>query len=87
MDKDFVPYIVYEGTMARLERTNRRSWILTIILIILLFATNGAWLYYESQYEMVTETTTITQTNDDGINNYIGNDGDISNGEAGSKEN
>lgn len=87
MDKDFVPYIAYEGTMARLERANRRSWILTIILIILLFATNGAWLYYESQYEMVTETTTITQTNDDGINNYIGNDGDISNGEAGSKEN
>ena len=82
-----VPYFAYEGALARMERTNKRSWIVCLILIILLFATNGAWLYYESQYSVVTETTTITQTNEDGVNNFIGNDGDISNGDTESNQN
>ena len=76
-----VPYIVFEGSQARMERTNRRLWITTIILIALLFLTNGAWIYYESQFE----DTVITQENADGVNNYVGNDGDIFNGETNSK--
>ena len=82
-----VPYIVFESSQARLDKVNRRSWILTIILIILLFATNGAWLCYEMQFNTVTETTTVTQTTEEGANNFIGNDGDIENGEADSNEN
>lgn len=73
-----VPYVVHEGIIARLERCNRRLWILCIVLILLLAATNGAWLFYESQF--TDETLTITQDNKDGFNNYIGNDGDIING-------
>lgn len=73
-----VPYIVFEGSQARMERTNRRLWITTIILIALLFLTNGAWLYYENQFE----DTVITQESADGVNNYVGNDGDIFNGET-----
>ena len=73
-----VPYIVFESSQARMERTNRRLWITTIILIALLFLTNGAWIYYESQFE----DTVITQENADGVNNYVGNDGDIFNGET-----
>lgn len=76
-----VPYIVFESSQARMERTNRRLWITTIILIALLFLTNGAWIYYESQFE----DTVITQENADGVNNYVGNDGDIFNGETNSK--
>lgn len=76
-----VPYIVFESSQARMERTNRRLWILTIILMALLFLTNGAWIYYESQFE----DTVITQENADGVNNYVGNDGDIFNGETNSK--
>lgn len=67
--------------MARQERTIKRLWILLILVISLLVATNGAWIWYESQWEVV-ETTEITQENDGGYNNYIGNDGDIYNGEA-----
>jgi hypothetical protein len=52
----------------------------TIILIVLLVASNVGWLIYESQFES-TETT-ITQENTDGYNNYIGNDGDIINGQT-----
>ncbi len=76
-----VPYIAHESAMARMERTIKRLWILLILVVCLLVATNGAWIWYESQWEVV-ETTEITQENDGGYNNYIGNDGDIYNGEA-----
>lgn len=76
-----VPYIAHESAMARMERTIKRLWIALILVICLLVATNCAWLWYENQWEVV-ETTEITQENDGGYNNYIGNDGDIYNGEA-----
>lgn len=70
MEEKTVPYFVHEGIMARMERTIRRLWILCIILIILLAVTNGAWIYYESQF---VDEVTVTQDNKDGYNNYIGN--------------
>ena len=75
-----VPYIVYEGEMARAERRNKRNFILILILIVALVLSNAAWIYYESQF--VDEVTTITQDNENGYNNFIGNDGDIHNGET-----
>ena len=76
-----VPYIVHESSMAWMERQIKRLWIVAITLIFLLVGTNCAWLYYESQWETV-ESWEITQENDGGYNNYIGNDGDIVNVEA-----
>ena len=70
-----VPYIVYEGEMARAERRDKRHFIVTLILIICLVL-----ILYESQF--VDEVTNITQDNESGYNNFIGNDGDIYNGEA-----
>ena len=80
-DKTQIPYIVYEAEMTRSERNFKRLWVVVIILISLLVATNLCWLAYESQFETV-ESTEITQENADGYNNYIGNDGDITNSEA-----
>ena len=80
-----VPYIVHESAMARAERSAKRLWIAVLVLIIALIGTNGAWLYYESQLETI--TTEVTQENADGYNNYIGNDGDIVNGETDNKNN
>ena len=74
-----VPFVVHEGIMARFERTIKRLWIVVLILIFVLLATNGAWLWYESQFEYF--TTTVEQENDGGINSYIGNDGDINYGD------
>ena len=74
-----VSYFVHEGIMARMERTIKRLWITVILLIVLLVGTNIAWLIYESQFEYF-ETTTVTQDNENGYNNYIGNDGEIVNG-------
>lgn len=78
MDKNtpMISYAAHEGMMARMERTIRRLWILCIILIILLAGTNAAWIYYESQF---VDEVTITQDNKDGYNNYVGNDGNITN--------
>lgn len=74
-DVVMIPYIVHEGDMARQERTIKRLWILCILLIILLCGSNAAWFYYENQFEDVV----VTQENADGFNNYIGNDGSITN--------
>ena len=83
-DKNWVPYIIFESAQSRMERANKRWCILAVMLVILLFLTNGAWLYYEKQFDTVTETTTVTQENSDGVNNFIGNDGEITNGKADS---
>lgn len=78
MEQQNIPYYAHEGILARMERTIKRLWVLCIILIALLAITNGAWIWYESQFS--DETLTVTQDTSDGINNYIGNDGDITNG-------
>lgn len=80
-EKQVIPYIAHEGMMVRMERTNHRLWILCIFLIICLVASNLAWVLYESQWE-VYEEQTVTQESADGVNNFIGNDGDIYNGKA-----
>ena len=64
---------------AMAERTIKRLWIVIILLIVLLVGTNVAWLVYEAQWQ-VAESTEVTQENDGGYNNYVGNDGDIYNG-------
>ena len=80
-----VPYVVHESAMARAERqTKSLVWVI-VLLIVLLVGTNAGWLWYENQFEVVEETkteTNITQDNESGYNNYIGNDGDIVNGET-----
>lgn len=72
-----VPYIVHESAMARNERTIKRLWILLILVISLLVVTNCAWIVYESQF--TDEVITVDQESETGYNNYIGNDGDITN--------
>lgn len=78
MEQQNIPYFAHEGIMARMERTIKRLWVLCIILIILLAGSNAAWIWYENQF--TDETFTVTQDTAGGTNNYIGNDGDITNG-------
>ena len=55
---DAISYLSHESAMARMERANKRSFIIILILILALIATNTGWIIYESQFETV-ETTTI----------------------------
>ena len=73
-----VPFIVHEGTMARAEITIKRLWITILLLIVLLVGTNAGWIWFESQFEDIA----ISQENEDGYNNFVGNDGDIFNDET-----
>lgn len=80
-----IPFAVHESAMGRAERHIKALVWVIVLLIVLLVGTNAGWLIYNSQFEVVEETTTettVTQDNASGYNNYIGNDGDIVNGET-----
>lgn len=79
-----VSYFAYESAVASLERIIKRMWVLMLVLIILLAGSNAVWIYWNSQFRTV--ETTITQENKDGYNNYIGNDGDIVNGNTDNQD-
>lgn len=71
-----VSYIVFESTIARFDRVIKRLWISILILVFLLVGTNIGWLYYQSQFETVTETTQDVKqdTTDGGSNSFVGGD-------------
>lgn len=60
---------VLDSQGARLERTNKRLFILCVILIIALFITNGLWVAYESQFKTI--SIEAEQEADGDSNNYI----------------
>jgi len=75
MEDKQIPYFVHEANMARMERGSKRLWIVLIITIILLFASNAFWLYEWTSYDEVVTDVDIDSGN--GNANYIGNDGDF----------
>jgi hypothetical protein len=78
-----VPYIVHEASMARMERQIKRGWIALLVAVSMLFASNAAWLWAWCQYDYSSEEV-IVDSDDGGNANYIGNNGDIVNGENNS---
>lgn len=46
-----VPFFIHEATVERLERLNKRWFILVLVVFIALIATNAGWIIYESQFE------------------------------------
>ena len=80
-----IPYIAYESALARQERTIKRLFIITILLIALLVATNAGWLIYESQFEEVVTTNEIEQdVESDNGNAYVAGIGGVTIGESSS---
>ena len=69
-----VPYIVHESDMSRLERQLKRLWIVILVLIFLLVGSNCAWLWYESQFQVVEETVIEAEQDGSGINIVGGGD-------------
>lgn len=67
MEQNNIPYFVFESTLARFERINRRLFILCIILILIIMGTNIAWIVYESSYEDVVVTQEATADGDSDI--------------------
>ena len=68
-----VPYIVHEASMARMERQAKRLWITVLALIVILVATNGAWIWYESHFSDIV-TTIEAEQDGSGVNIVSGGD-------------
>lgn len=76
-DMQMIPYYVHESDMARAEKDkerlatiNKRITILAVILLVLFVATNGFWIWRETQY--VDEVTETIETSADGGGNAYG---------------
>lgn len=84
-----IPYFVHEGDMARSERMIKKLIIALLISVVLIFASNAVWLYAWMQYDYASSesmNSTVQVDGKDGIANYIGNDGDITNGKDNSQK-
>ena len=77
-DNVMVPYIVLESERARQEKGRKHErtlwFIVVIVLLLLLFGTNAAWINYESQFTDEEITQEVWQDADNGVNRFIGGD-------------
>ena len=71
-----LPYYVHEGEMTRLERINKRWFAAFLVVLVMLFVTNAAWIWYENQFEEIH----IEQegSTDSGGSNYFNGTGELS---------
>ena len=87
-DMAVMPIAQHEKDQSRLMGIIKRLTAVVVILIVLLVGSNVGWLIYNSRFDVAEETsTTVEQENKSCYNNYIGNDGDIVNGETNDKNN
>lgn len=80
-DKIVMSRIAFERMQAKDERNDTWRNRIIVFLIIALIATNTAWLIAWNSYEYSTEIVTV-DSEDSGDANYIGDDGNIYNGDV-----
>lgn len=90
-----VPFFIHEATVERLERLNKRWFILALVIFIALIATNAGWIIYESQFDTYsydqearyeTEVQTSILNNGTGKIVYNGNDSQTAVESAGQED-
>ena len=75
-----VPYIVFEAAQARNERAIKHLVVALIVALVMIFVSNACWLWAWMQYDYTSEQSSVEVDASDGIANYIGGMGDITNG-------
>lgn len=74
-----IPYYVHEMEMTRLDRINKRLWIILIVIFLAFVGTNAGWIIYENQFE----TYEVKQEVDNGAGNaYVAGVGDVNYGQS-----
>lgn len=71
--------------LADYKSQNKRQFIIILVILGMWFSTIAYLVYILNDIGIITEETTtqeVTQENSSGNNNFIGNDGDITNGKA-----
>lgn len=77
-----IPFAAHQAEMSRSERQHKALVWIIVLLILLLVGSNVGWLIYESQFETVENwEEVIVDAEGNGDANYIGQDGNIYNGE------
>lgn len=85
-DMAVMPIAQHEKDQNRLMSIIKRLIAVIVILIVVSVGSNAFWIWRNSQYEVVEETTEETkiegvkQETEDGNNNFVG--GDYTNGET-----
>lgn len=83
-----VPYQLYEDMKDAKAKVEKNRLIERIVFIVIIISMIIGFCIYESQFETVeTVEEIVVDADENGIANYIGNDGDIINGESNGKEN
>ena len=73
-----VPYEVHKEIVDLLDAHNRRLTYTIVFLIVVIFMIVATGIWFLNQYEYTTETVTVDSS--DGVANYLGGDGSITNG-------
>lgn len=73
-----VPYEAHKEIVDVLNAHNRRLTYTIIFLICVIFMIVATGIWFLNQYDIAYEAVTVDST--DGVANYIGNDGSITNG-------
>lgn len=84
-DMPSVPFASHEAEAERQDRQIKRMWIALIVAISMMFLMNMAWIGAWTSYDYSSEEV-IVDAEDNGNANYIGQDGNIYNGEDNSAE-
>ena len=66
-----IPYIAYESEMARHERTIKRLLVALVISVVLLFASNVAWLWFFNQFDYASDMVSL-DSSEEGNASYMG---------------
>lgn len=78
-----IPFFVHEATVERLERINKRWFIMALVVFILFVLTNAGWIVYENQFA----TYEVEQTVDTGDGaTFVAGVGDVAYGESASED-
>ena len=83
-DHNNISLVMLESAMMHLQQTNKRLARITICALVLMMFMFGFFVYLFTAFEITTEDIVIDSSN--GNANYIGNDGDIVNGDDNSQE-
>ena len=73
--------------LADYKKSNKRLFVIILVILTMWFLTIGYLVYILNDIGTIETTQEISQETEEGNNNYIGNDGDIVNGETDNNNN
>ena len=77
VEPEMITVAQHEKEMTRMETANKRWFISFLVVLVMLFASNLAWIIYESQFQDVSITRDADTSDGD---NYLNATGEFING-------